>query len=520
MARVKQPSWPSIDQPYSWYVLGVLFLVYALNFIDRQILSILAEDIKIQMHLTDTQLGFLYGTAFAIFYTLFGIPLGRLADSWYRGRLIALGLAVWSAMTAISGFASTFGFLATARIGVGIGEATASPAALSMLADSFSKKRRALAASIYTAGLYLGTGLSLPLGAWIATSWNRTYAKMPPPFGFQGWQVTFLSLGIPGVILALWVLSLREPQRGASEGNVVPLIRPRAWRDFLREMFAIIPPLTLWSVARFPGALAINLKALAIVVVSAGALIALTGDVAQWVGYGVGIYAVFSWIQNLRFTDRPAYALIWGNPMVLTAIFGIGSLSFFTYSFMFWVAPLALRTFVVSKDVVGLYIGLPSAIASAVGVILGGRLSDRWKSRDPRGRVFVCMLGAILPVPFALAMFATRNFDVYCILNPIAYFFTTVWIGSAIATYQDFVLPRMIGTIGATYLLGTTMLGLAIAPYFTGKIAMLTGSLQYGMDALFIVTPVTLALLWIVSCHAQVLEETKFERARMAGEPG
>src|SRR6202050_4052980 len=93
---------------YPWYVLGVLFLVYALNFIDRQVPSILAQDIKADLGLSDAQLGFLYGTAFAIFYSLFGIPLGRLADSWHRGRLIAAGLALWSVMTALSGLAGFF----------------------------------------------------------------------------------------------------------------------------------------------------------------------------------------------------------------------------------------------------------------------------------------------------------------------------------------------------------------------------------------------------------------------------
>src|SRR5271168_674270 len=168
---------------YPWYVLGVLFLVYVLNFIDRSILSILAQDIKADLHLGDAQLGFLYGTAFAVFYALFGIPLGRLADSWYRGRLIAVGLALWSAMTALSGLAGSYGQLAAARIGVGVGEASASPAAYSLLADYFPVRRRALVLAIYTAGLYVGGGLSLPLGGWIAHAWTHNYPHGTAPFG-------------------------------------------------------------------------------------------------------------------------------------------------------------------------------------------------------------------------------------------------------------------------------------------------------------------------------------------------
>src|SRR6185503_1911625 len=125
------------------YTLGVLVVVYVFNFLDRQIVSILAERIKADLGVSDAQIGFLYGTAFAVFYALFGIPLGRLADVWDRRKLIAIGLAVWSGMTALSGLARNFGQLAAARIGVGVGEASASPAAFSMLSDYFPPAKRA-----------------------------------------------------------------------------------------------------------------------------------------------------------------------------------------------------------------------------------------------------------------------------------------------------------------------------------------------------------------------------------------
>src|ERR1700733_10152200 len=160
---------------YAYYVLFILVLLYTLNFIDRQILSILAEEIKIDLKLDDSQLGFLYGTAFAIFYALFGIPLGRLADTWHRGRLIAIGLATWSLMTVLSGFSSSYAQLAAARVGVGVGEASASPAAFSMLGGYFPASRRALAAAIYSSGVYLGMGLSLPIGGHVSKAWNNAY---------------------------------------------------------------------------------------------------------------------------------------------------------------------------------------------------------------------------------------------------------------------------------------------------------------------------------------------------------
>ena len=137
-----------VGGPYAWYVLGVFVLVYMMNFIDRQIMSILAEDIKKDLGIGDSEIGFLYGTVFGVFYALFGIPLGRLADMWHRIRLLSLGLTLWSAMTALSGLASSFSQLALARIGVGVGEASASPVAYSVLSDYFPKEKRATALSI------------------------------------------------------------------------------------------------------------------------------------------------------------------------------------------------------------------------------------------------------------------------------------------------------------------------------------------------------------------------------------
>ena len=112
--RSEQPGRERRVSGYAWYALVLFVIVYVFNFIDRQIVSILAESIKADLELDDAQIGFLYGTAFAVFYSLFGIPLGRLADSWYRGGLMAIGLALWSSMTALSGFAQTFGVLAAA----------------------------------------------------------------------------------------------------------------------------------------------------------------------------------------------------------------------------------------------------------------------------------------------------------------------------------------------------------------------------------------------------------------------
>jgi len=528
-----ETSVPFRASRYAWYALFVLVLVYIINFIDRQIISILAQDIKHDLAVDDAQIGFLYGTAFAVFYALFGIPLGRLADSWYRGRLIAVGLGLWSSMTILSGFASSFGMLAGARIGVGIGEASASPAAYSMISDSFPREKRATALSIYSSGLYIGGALSLPIGGFVLSRWNAAWpAGSGAPFGLVGWQAAFLTVGLPGLLLALWVLTLREPPRGASDGLPQPIVRANAWRDFGTELAAILPPLTLLTAARTPGALPINLAALVAAAAAVAGLGWLTGDWPQWLAYGLGAYAIFSWVQSLRRRDPATHRLIWASPTFVMLAVAFGSISFVTYAISFWAPPYAIRTFYASAaapaqilggmtaaEEVSTIVGWSAAFAAAAGVILGGIVADRWRRRDPRGRLFVNMLAVVLPAPAVWYMFTTDSLAGFYVASPIAQLFGSAWVGAAVATLQDLVLPRMRATAGATYVLGTTMVGLALGPYFAGKMSVVTHSLSMGIFCLYLVPPFTLLALWRASRRIGELEATKVERARAAGEP-
>ena len=174
------PIAATVGGRYSKYVLGVLLIVYVFNFIDRQIISILAEEIKADLGISDGDIGFLYGTAFAVFYAIFGIPLGKLADVWTRKSLISVGLAFWSLMTALSGTARSFAALATYRFGVGVGEASASPAAFSMLSDYFSPKVRATVLAVYSTGVYIGAGIGLFLGGVIVDAWEGGLSRPRP----------------------------------------------------------------------------------------------------------------------------------------------------------------------------------------------------------------------------------------------------------------------------------------------------------------------------------------------------
>ena len=162
---------------------------------------------------------FCTATAFAVFYAIFGIPLGKLADTWTRKNLIGIGIGFWSLMTALSGTARSFTSLAAYRVGVGIGEASATPAAFSMLADYFPPRLRATVLAIYSSGIYIGAGIGIFLGGAVVEWWAVLYPDVADaPFGLKGWQAAYLVVGVPGLLMTAWVLSLREPQRGQSEG--------------------------------------------------------------------------------------------------------------------------------------------------------------------------------------------------------------------------------------------------------------------------------------------------------------
>ena len=502
---------PDAVPPYSWYALSLLVIVYMLNFIDRQILSILANDIKADLGLSDADLGFLYGTAFAIFYALFGIPLGRLADSWHRIRLLSIGLALWSMMTAVSGFAKSGVALTFARVGVGIGEATASPSAYSLISDYFPARLRATALAIYSSGLYLGSGISLLVGALIVEQWNAAYPG-GGPFGLVGWQAAFVTVGLPGLLLALWVVTLREPVRGAMEGLPTPP-HPHPFRDFVQELLAVIPPFTLIGASRrgVPALLA-NLAVAVAIAVAAWVLTRITGSGEgrlftavsdQWVFLGIGYYAIFCWAASLRERDPEAFGMIWGSRAFIATVLGYSCVAFTSYATSYWAAPYAERVFDVPKSELGLLIGAPSAVAGFLGVILGGGMADRLQRRHASGRVRVIMFGLIAPIIPLVIAFTSDSAPVFYTAYFISALFSSSALGAAGAVTQTLVLPRMRATATATFFLGTTLIGLALGPYMAGLVSsQMEDDLSVGVLSTLAVAPIGFiallgALRWV-----------------------
>lgn len=525
------PATPSDSVPaYSWYALSVLVLVYVLNFIDRQILSILANDIKADLGVDDAYLGFLYGTAFAIFYALFGIPLGKLADSWKRVRLMTLGLTLWSAMTAVSGFARDAATLTVARIGVGVGEATASPSAYSLISDWFPARLRATALAIYSSGLYIGGGVSLAIGGVIVDRWNAAFPNGDPWFGFAGWQAAFIAVGVPGLLLALWVMTLREPVRGAIDGLASPE-DPEPFRGFVRELYTVIPPFTfLGAAARGGVALLINIAVfiLALAVgyglteaLDSGRGLIVPQITDQWLLLAIGYYAVFCWASALRQRDYPTFALTWGSPAFLCTILGYGTVAFMAYAASYWGAPYAERVFDVSKAELGFWLGGGGAAGGFLGVILGGRMADYLFTRFAAGRIWVIMFGLLSPIPFAVVQYTTESFTLFLILNVVVGALAASALGAAAASSQALVLPRMRGTATATFFLATTLVGLALGPYLAGYVsAQHDGDLSRGVLSTLWITPIGLVLLALAIRLVPKAGETLLARAKAAGEPG
>lgn len=212
-------EWPAASR--AWWVAIVLMLANTLAFVDRQALALLVQPIKHDLGISDTAISLLYGLSFTLFYIAVGLPIARLADRSNRRNIVALAIFVWSVATSLCGLARSFGMLFAARIGVGAGEGGLTPAAYSLLADCFPKERLPLAMAIYQIGIYLGNASALVIGGVVFTHIQPTAAVILPVLGMmKGWQLVFLLLGLPGIVLAAVTLTLREPARqgaGAKE---------------------------------------------------------------------------------------------------------------------------------------------------------------------------------------------------------------------------------------------------------------------------------------------------------------
>ncbi|HVW15488.1 MAG TPA: MFS transporter [Mucilaginibacter sp.] len=307
-----------ISSTYRNYVLAMLTLVYVFNFIDRQVLVILQESIKKNLHLSDTQLGLLSGFSFAIFYVTLGIPIARLADKTNRRNTVAVSLGIWSVMTATCGLARNFIQLLLARTGVGVGEAGGSPSAHAMISDYFPPKKRSTALSIYSAGLYFGVLIGFLMGGYL----NQHF----------GWRSAFFVVGIPGIIFSLlFYITVKEPRKGATDPGVVtdqsPSLGEVLSRLYATKTFVFLSTCSALNVFCIYGLInwapSFLQRLHGLTSTQTGALLGLI----YGIGGGIGSFAGGVLTDHFGKTDKrlylkiPAYAILFTIPCAATAIF-------------------------------------------------------------------------------------------------------------------------------------------------------------------------------------------------------
>ena len=233
MSEPEEDNWPSAIE--GWIVTILLLIAFTFSFVDRQVLNLLVEPIRLDLQVTDTQISFLQGLAFAVTYILMSVPLGRMVDKYNRVGIMIGGVLVWSATTIACGLSKTYSQLLFARFGVGAGEAALSPAAWSVLSDYFRPTKLALPISVYLMGPYLGAGLAMIAGAEVL-DWSREVEEVSLPIVgvVAPWQATFIAVGLPGVLIAGLLATIREPKR---KGRLGALADVPGWRAVLRYMW-------------------------------------------------------------------------------------------------------------------------------------------------------------------------------------------------------------------------------------------------------------------------------------------
>lgn len=229
-----------------WYLVFVLMLAFIVSFVDRQVITLLVQPIKQDLDINDTQVSLLMGLAFAIFYVAMGVPIARLSDYKNRKRIIAVGIFFWSVATALCGLAKNFTHLFLARVGVGVGEATLTPAAYSMIADAFPANKLARAIAVYSMGAFLGAGIAGLFGGWAVkaiSTWDTT--AWPVVGHLSPWQLTFMLVSLPGFALVMLIMTtIREPKRTGlrqePKGGAVPMSDVVAFLKLNKKTFGTI----------------------------------------------------------------------------------------------------------------------------------------------------------------------------------------------------------------------------------------------------------------------------------------
>jgi MFS family permease len=415
-AANEQGSAPAYTDSYKGTVLALLVLAYTFNFIDRTIISTIGQAIKEDLKLTDAQLGWLGGLSFALLYTALGIPIARMAERKSRVNIISIAIVVWSAFTALCGFATSYVMLLLCRVGVGVGEAGLSPPAHSLISDYFEPKKRATALSIYSLGIPFGTMFGAIAGGWIAQN--------------VSWQAAFMLVGLPGIAVAIAIkLLVKEPPRGWSD------------RQLAAAATGVAPDET-------PGALGRE-ASVAGAPDSAPARPLPTADEKP---PGMMIVA------KRLFGSWGMFHMVAGITMASFAGYGTGQ----------YVPPYFIREFGLGLAVVGLAVGLIAGISNGLGTILGGLLTDWASKRNPRWYALVPAIGLIAATPIYIFAYTRESYQLAWAILLIPGILHYTYLGPTFGVVQNAMDVRMRATAVALLFFVLNLIALGFGPPFTG----------------------------------------------------
>ena len=422
---------PAASLAYRSYVLAVLVVVYTFNFIDRQIVGILAVPIKAELGLSDSQLGLMGGLAFALFYTLLGIPIARLADRVSRTGIMTAALALWSLMTAMCGVTHTFAQLFMARVGVGVGEAGGVAPAYSLICDYFPTKERARALSVYSFGIPVGAAVGIVLGGFITS--------------LMSWRMAFFIVGLAGLLITpLLKFTVREPERGA-------LDPPRA----------------------------ANRAAAGVAVAAVGAAESAAVGTAESAAVGAAESAAMAAVPSLLdvIAVLARKGSFWGLSL------GAASASMMGYGLFFWAPSFLVRSFHLSLLHASLSFGALVLVGGLIGIWCGGVLTDRYGEKHRSMYAFIPAIAFVATVPFYLAgvLSTTLWISFAVLLVPTA--LGLVWLGPVLAAVQHLVPGTMRATASALFLFINNLIGIGLGTALIGMVSDLM-RLRFGAESL------------------------------------
>ena len=395
---------PLFSEGYKRAVLATLTLVYALNFIDRTIIGIIGQPMKESLGITDNQLGLLGGLAFALLYTVLGVPIARLAERFSRVNIMAVCITLWSGFTALCGVAPNFAVMLAMRVGVGIGEAGCSPPAHSLISDYYEPKRRASALSVYAFGIPVGGMLGAILGGVIAQYLN--------------WRMAFFIVGAPGVLVALALkLIVKEPPRGHADIEARPVLP----EDVTVEETPAPPARSF----------------------------------AEEMAYEVHELAAVAW-------------RIFGTWGFLNMALGVMLASFAGYGAGAFSSPYFIRTFGLGLALVGGLFGVIGGVSSGAGTLVGGFVTDWLSKRSAAWYALIPGFGLAIALPIYLLAFTRTNWQAAAWILLLPGIFQYTYLGPTFGVIQNAVDTRRRATATAVLFLFLNLIALGGGPPFTG----------------------------------------------------